>query len=372
MKPCHDFEALLPRRHFLGRSATGLGMAALAMLLQEEGLAGSSPASPLGRPGTLRVLHHTANAKRVIYLFMSGGPSHIDLFDYKPELHAHHGEELPASVRMGQRITGMTSGQRSFPCVAPMFQFRPARPGGHLDQRAVAAHGRSSTTSASSNRCTPKRSTTIRPSRSFRPAISSPAGLAGGLAQLRPGEREPEPARVRRHDLARQRQPHRSAAFLAAVGQRFSAQRAPGRALPRRPRSGAVLVESAGASTPRRAGNMLDGTGAAQRIGGAGQSAIRRSTRASPSTRWPFACRRSVPELDRPVERAAVTSVDMYGLDRGYDDGGFARNCLLARRMVERGVRFVQLMHRGWDQHGNLPKQIRGQCATTSISPPPP
>src|SRR5947208_16004717 len=75
------------------------------------------------RAGFLPAPHHAPEAKRVIYLFMSGGPSHIDLIDYKPQLRTHHGQELPASIRMGQRITGMTSGQRSFPCVAPMFKF---------------------------------------------------------------------------------------------------------------------------------------------------------------------------------------------------------------------------------------------------------
>ena len=73
--------------------------------------------------GVLPALHFAPKAKRVIYLFMSGGPSHIDLFDYKPNLRGYHGQELPGSVRMGQRITGMTSGQKSFPCVAPMFEF---------------------------------------------------------------------------------------------------------------------------------------------------------------------------------------------------------------------------------------------------------
>ena len=74
--------------------------------------------------GLLPGLHFAPKAKRVIYLFMSGGPSHIDLFDYKPGLRAHHGEDLPASIRMGQRLTGMTSGQSKFPCVAPMFEWR--------------------------------------------------------------------------------------------------------------------------------------------------------------------------------------------------------------------------------------------------------
>src|ERR1700680_1497817 len=113
----------LTRRQFFGRTASGLGVAALAALLSEQGLGAPSAEALVGRPGTLTALHHAGKAKRIIYLFMSGGPSHIDLLDYKPELRRHHGEELPASVRMGQRITGMTSGQSSFPCVGPMFRF---------------------------------------------------------------------------------------------------------------------------------------------------------------------------------------------------------------------------------------------------------
>src|SRR4051794_33835659 len=117
MNPRRAYHDLLTRRHFFGRSAAGIGIAALAALLdQDRARAGE-------RPGVLRTTHHPARAKRVIYLFMSGGPSHIDLFDYKPRLRQLHGTELPASVRMGQRITGMTAGQSRFPCVAPMFQF---------------------------------------------------------------------------------------------------------------------------------------------------------------------------------------------------------------------------------------------------------
>src|SRR5713226_9371496 len=73
--------------------------------------------------GALSSFQFAPKAKRVIYLFMSGGPSHIDLFDYKPKLREYHGQELPATVRMGQRITGMTANQKSFPCVSPMFRF---------------------------------------------------------------------------------------------------------------------------------------------------------------------------------------------------------------------------------------------------------
>src|SRR6478609_4299218 len=118
---------LLTRRQFFGRTAAGIGTAALASLLNPSlfcsQAAASVPASTPGYEGVLKALHFAPKAKRVIYLFMSGGPSHIDLFDYKPELKRLHGTELPGSIRMGQRITGMTSGQKSFPCVAPMFTF---------------------------------------------------------------------------------------------------------------------------------------------------------------------------------------------------------------------------------------------------------
>src|SRR5262249_50577965 len=100
---------LLTRRQFFGRTSTGIGTAALASLLNPRLLAAPT--------------HFAPKAKHVIYLFMDGGPSHSDLYDHKPKLRSHHGEELPGSVRMGQRITGMTSGQKSFPCVAPMFEF---------------------------------------------------------------------------------------------------------------------------------------------------------------------------------------------------------------------------------------------------------
>ncbi|HEX5106496.1 MAG TPA: DUF1501 domain-containing protein, partial [Pirellulaceae bacterium] len=117
--------ALLTRRHFFGRTATGIGTAALASLLNPGLFAGDVAAIPRGgvRPGVLEKLHFAPKAKRVIYLVMSGGPSHIDLFDYKPKLKELNATELPASVRMGQRITGMTAGQKSFPCAASIFNF---------------------------------------------------------------------------------------------------------------------------------------------------------------------------------------------------------------------------------------------------------
>src|SRR4051812_32582702 len=112
----NPFNLFLTRRHFFGRTATGIGAAALASLLNPAASIGNSQ-SAIGNA------QFPPRAKRVISLFMSGGPSHIDLFDYKPQLQKFHGTELPQSIRNGQRVTGMTSGQKSFPCVAPMFKF---------------------------------------------------------------------------------------------------------------------------------------------------------------------------------------------------------------------------------------------------------
>src|SRR5262245_55598843 len=121
MNPLHEHQLLQTRRQFFGRSACGIGAAALASIFNERLFAADRSAQPRG---ALSALHHTPKVKHVIYLFMSGGPSHIDLFDYKPKMHEYRGQELPASVRMCQRITGMTSGQKTLPVAPPIFAFK--------------------------------------------------------------------------------------------------------------------------------------------------------------------------------------------------------------------------------------------------------
>ena len=103
----------MSRRHFLSRTGTGFGVAALSTLLPGCGGIGESTGSLSGSSSYLP--HHAARAKRIIYLFQSGGPAQMELFDHKPLLSKREGEELPASVRMGQRLTGMTANQASFP-----------------------------------------------------------------------------------------------------------------------------------------------------------------------------------------------------------------------------------------------------------------
>src|SRR5437762_8074665 len=111
----------ITRRHFFSRTSTGIGIAALGSLLARDGFAASESSAAGGLPG---LPHFPPTAKRVVFLHQSGGPSQMDLFDYKPSLEKFAGQELPGSVRMGQRITGMTSGQSSFPVARSIFQFQ--------------------------------------------------------------------------------------------------------------------------------------------------------------------------------------------------------------------------------------------------------
>ena len=125
MNPIEENAILQTRRQLLLNGARGLGGMALGAMLSQDAMGAKQAAQGLAtNGGVLGQTHFPAKAKRVIYLFFSGGPSHIDLFDFKPAMRKFHGEELPDSIRNGQRITGMTSGQKSFPCVAPMFKFQ--------------------------------------------------------------------------------------------------------------------------------------------------------------------------------------------------------------------------------------------------------
>ncbi len=117
-----QLQTLLHRRIFLQNSSTGIGALGLASLLNPKGFAGDEDSS-MAVPGALRKLHSKPRAKRIIYLFMSGAPSQLDLFDPKPKLTEMTGKDLPDSVRQGQRITTMTSGQKNLFCVGSPFKF---------------------------------------------------------------------------------------------------------------------------------------------------------------------------------------------------------------------------------------------------------
>ncbi len=341
-----EHQRLLTRRHFFGRTATGIGTAALASLLNPKLMA-----SPT---------HFAPKAKHVIYLFMSGGPSHIDLFDYKPKLQSHHGEELPGSVRMGQRITGMTSGQKSFPCVAPMFKFAQHGESGTwiselLPHTASIVDDIAIVKSLNTEAINHDPAITFIQTGSQQPGRPSlGAWLSYGLGS----ENDNLPAFI---VLISQGSGNKTdqPIFSRLWGSGFLPSRHQGV----RFRSGddPVLYLSnppgVDAETRRR---MLDGVGRLNQMAATSFGDPEINTRIA-QYEMAYRMQTSVPELTDLASESAST-IKMYGIDDKGVDGGFARNCLLARRMVERGVRFVQLMHRGWDQHGNLPTQIRGQC----------
>src|SRR5687767_7987536 len=126
MHPADERALLLSRRHFFGRSATGIGVAALASLLGRD----ASAAGPKRVGGLAGVPHFAPKAKRVIYLFQNGAPTHVDLFDYKPELTKRRGEQIPDSIVKGARFSTMTSGQTVRPCLPEITKFKQHGKGG--------------------------------------------------------------------------------------------------------------------------------------------------------------------------------------------------------------------------------------------------
>ncbi len=348
-----EHQRLLTRRGFFGRSAGGIGAAALAALLDPR-------AAGAGTGGVLSAPHFAAKAKHVIYLFMSGGPSQLDLFDHKPRLKEFHGQELPGSVRMGQRITGMTSGQASFPCVAPMFRFdRRGKSGAWVSELLPEIGGvadeiaivRSVNTEAINH----DPATTFLQTGSQQPGRPSfGAWLSYGLGS----ENQDLPAfvvMISQGSGNKTDQP----IFSRLWGSGFLPTRHQGV----RFRSGddavLYLANPPGVDREARRG-MLDGVGELNRMAAEAFGDPEINTRIA-QYEMAYRMQASVPELT-DLSKESKQTRELYGVDDSGVDGGFARNCLLARRMVERGVRFVQLMHRGWDQHSSLPKQIRGQC----------
>jgi hypothetical protein len=346
MDPRLDHQRLLTRRQFFGRTAMGIGTTALASLLNPRLLSASTQFAP--------------KAKHVIYLFMSGGPSHIDLFDYKPRLKDHHGDELPGSVRMGQRITGMTSGQKSFPCVAPMFKFaRHGESGGWVSEllpyTATIVDDIAIVKSLNTEAINHDPATTYIQTGHQQPGRPSlGAWLSYGLGS----ENENLPTFI---VLISQGSGNKAdqPIFSRLWGSGFLPSEHQGVRLHSGQNPVLYLNNAPGIDSNSRR-SMLDGVDELNRIAEKTFGDPEINTRIS-QYEMAYRMQTSVPDLtDLSNEPKHV--LDMYGIKDNGSDGGFARNCLLARRMAERGVRFVQLMHRGWDQHGDLPRQIRGQC----------
>jgi hypothetical protein len=343
---------LINRRAFLRQSAAGIGMAALASLLDPSVFAVPSVSFPNFAP----------KAKRIIYLFQSGGPSQIDLFDYKPMLDKLRGTDLPDSIRNGQRLTGMTSGQKNFPVANSIFKFKQ-----HGSSGAWLSDLLPHTATVADDICFIKSMFTEAinhdPAITFfqtgsqldgRPSIGS--WLSYGLGS----ENHDLPAYVVLTSKGTGRPDDQplydrlwGAGFLPTQHQGVKFRNAGDRVL--------YLSDPPGIDRPMRRG-MLDDLAQlnAMKQHDAGDPEI--ATRIS-QYEMAFKMQASVPDL---VDISGETqhTMEMYGPNVS-KPGTYAANCLMARRMIERGVRFVQLFHMGWDHHANLPKALVGQCSDT-------
>ena len=334
------------RRQLLSQSGICLGSLALTSMLQgEEAI---SPAASL-----------PARAKRIIYLFMHGGPSQLDLFDHKPNLRQCHGEELPASVRGDQRLTGMTSGQKSFPVTSSLFRF-----GQHGQSGAWVSEILPETAKIVDELC-------FIPSMHTEAINHDPAVTLFQTGHQQPGrpsfgawagyglgsENMNLPAFVvmlSKGSAARPADP----LYSRLWGPGFLPSNHQGVAF----RSGGepvlYLENTPGVDAETRRDQLdvlaiLNG----RRLQIVGDPEIESRIR---QYEMAFRMQSSVPDLVSLNDETQST-FDAYGPECMLP-GTFSRHCLLARRMAERGVRFIQLYHRGWDQHYNLPSDIRLQA----------
>ena len=337
------------RRHFFGQGAKGLGIAALGSLLNpslfESQAARSFP-------------NHTPRAKRIIYLFQSGGPAQMDLFDYKPFLHRVHGQEVPESVFNGQRLTGMTAGQTSFPVARSTMRFdRHGQSGAWVSE--VLPHLAGVTDELCFINSMHTDAINHDPAITFlqtgfqiagRPSIG--AWLSYGLGSIN----ENLPAFVAMVSGTGGQPVYDrlwGAAFLPSrhQGVRFRSGKNP-----------VLFLNNPDGVSPGLRRSTLDHLNELNQIHrqATGDSEI--DTRIA-QYEMAYRMQTSVPELT-DISAEPESTFRLYG-EEARKPGTYAYNVLLARRLSERGVRFVQLFHRGWDQHGDLPAGIRRQGKNT-------
>jgi hypothetical protein len=357
MEPISESNLRETRRYFFGRTATGLGASALASILDPRLLRAEAP--PPQRvddsAGVLSSRHFTPRARRVIWLFMADAPSQIDLFDYKPKLREYFDKDLPESVRKGQRITTMTSGQSRLPVAPSIFGFAPHGESGTMLSDLLPHHAtiadkiaviKSLHTEAINH---DPAITFIQTGSEFAGRPSMGAWLSYGLGS----PNRDLPAFVILHSrLATGSQPQ--ALFSRLWGSGFLPTRHQGVAL--RSVGDPVLHLSNPPGVDRDARRrMLDGLGELNRkkYEAIGDPEIQ--ARIS-QYEMAFRMQTSVPELT-DISSEPKHILDLYGPEVT-EPGSYAYNCLLARRLAERGVPFTQVFLRGWDHHGSLPKLI--------------
>ena len=347
----------LSRRAFLNRFGLGLGGIALADLIRPNLFASATPGADRGMLGGQ--LHFPAKARRVIYLFMAGGPSQIETFDYKPLLNERNGQQLPDSVRQGQRLTGMSGNQASLPLAGSIFKF--------------GQHGKSGTWMSELLPHTAKVADDLCVVRSlFTEAINHDPAITflqtGSQISGRPSigawvhyglgsDNENLPAFVVLITPGKVDQPLYArlwgSGFLPSQhqGVQFRSGKEP-----------VLYLNNPDGVTPESRRLMLD------RLKDLHEHSSAKLGDADVDARiaqyeMAYRMQTSVPGvMDMSAEKPET--FELYGAD-SKKPGTFAANCLLARRLAESGVKFIQLYHQGWDQHGGLPNGIKVQCRET-------
>ncbi len=365
MDPIREAELVMTRRQLFGNAALGVGTAALNRLLGGSlvgGLASFAGASggdlPKGLPG---LPHFKPKAKSVIYLFMNGGPSQMDLWDYKPKMEAKYDEELPPEIRMGQRITTMTSGQTRFPVAPSRYKFNKHD---NNDEGVWVSELLPHTATVVKDLCVIKSMWTEAinhdPAVTFiqtgsqlpgRPSMGS--WVSYGLGN----ENENLPTYVVLHSKVSSGKVDQ-ALFSRLWGTGFLPSEHQGVAL--RSAGDPVLYlrdpDGVDRKTRRR---MLDDISSLNemQLNHFGDPEINARIQ---QYEMAYKLQTSVPDL-MDIGKEPEEVFTLYG-DEARNPGSFAANCLLARRLVERGVRYIQIFHRGWDQHGNLTGDLPSQC----------
>lgn len=363
MNPIREAELQMTRRQLFGRTALGLGAAALSRLLTVGGLGGFAALADAAEQGqALPGLPNFApKAKRVIYLFMSGGPSQLDLWDYKPKLKDLFNTDLPEHIRRGQRITTMTSGQNRFPIAPSIYKFEKVDNGGDgVWISELLPH----TSKIVPELCIVKSMWTEAinhdPATTFiqtgsqlpgRPSMG--AWLSYGLGSMN----ENLPTYVVLHSKVSSNKPNQ-AVYPRLWGTGFLPSEHQGVSLRSQGDAVLFLKDPDGMDRATRR-TMLDSLDALnqQSLKEFGDPEI-----AARIKQYELAYRlqASVPDL-MDLSKEPDEVFELYGKD-AREPGTFAANCLLARRMAERGVRFIQIFHRGWDLHTELTTDIPSQA----------
>ena len=362
MNPIIEHQLLQTRRQFFGNAGLRLGGIALAQMLGNAATSNAAAATSRVHPPLPGFPHFAPKAKSLIYIHMNGGPSQLDLWDYKPELQKRFNEELPKSVRGEQRITGMTSGQSKLPVAPSLFKFAQHGNCGRWVSELLP-HTAKIVDEIALIKTVHTSAINHDPACTFLftgAEVPGRASLGSWLGYGLGSENNDLPAFV----CLTPQYPKDSdgqALFSRMWGSGFLPTRHAGVTLRGSGDPVLYLKNPDGlASSERR--SMLDALGKLNQRGFDKIGDPEIQTRIS-QYEMAFRMQTSVPELvDLANEPQSV--LDLYGPEVS-KSGSFTHSALMARRLVERGVRTVQIMHRGWDQHGNLPTHIRKQCADT-------